>query len=234
MPLLYSTKVERLSAEMRVMTSGKSNHSNGGKTNMRETEVDGTWITIVRQHPERSVPDRAHEFLAAGYVAHVGFEQDGRPYVIPMLYQYSAQQPDRLYLHGGLPSRMLQQLASGIPVCATVTELDGLVYSRDAKYHSANYRCVMCFGRARLMEDAEEKRGLFEEMTLRYFPGRTAGQDYTTAPKSHLDGTSVVEIVIEEITAKMREGGPKGPNDGAEDAAGTRGVVELRTPPGKE
>ena len=92
---------------------------------MRETEVDGTWITIVRQHPERSVPDRAHEFLAAGYVAHVGFEQDGRPYVIPMLYQYSAQQPDRLYLHGGLPSRMLQQLASGIPVCATVTELDG-------------------------------------------------------------------------------------------------------------
>jgi nitroimidazol reductase NimA-like FMN-containing flavoprotein (pyridoxamine 5'-phosphate oxidase superfamily) len=193
----------------------------------------GTWVTTVRQHPERSVPDRAHEFLAEGYVAHVGFEHDGRPYVIPMLYQYSTAQPDRLYLHGGLPSRILQQLASGIPVCATVTELDGLVYSRDAKYHSANYRCVMCFGRGRLIEDAEEKRVLFEEMTLRYFPGRTAGHDYTAAPKSHLDGTTVVEIVIEEITAKMREGGPLGPRDRVEDAPGTRGVVELHNPTAK-
>jgi nitroimidazol reductase NimA-like FMN-containing flavoprotein (pyridoxamine 5'-phosphate oxidase superfamily) len=201
---------------------------------MSDTATDGAWVTTIRQHPERGVPDRAHEFLAEGYVAHVGFEHDGRPYVIPMLYQYSAERPDRLYLHGGLLSRMLQQLASGIPVCATVTELDGLVYSRDAKYHSANYRCVMCFGRGRLIEDAEEKRFMFEQMTLRYFPGRTAGQDYTAAPKAHLDGTTVVEIVIEEITAKMREGGPKGPNDGAEDAAGTRGVVELRTSLGAE
>jgi hypothetical protein len=147
-----------------------------------------------------------------------------------MLYQYSAERPDRLYLHSGLPSRTLRQLASGVPVCATVTELDGLVYSRDAKYHSANYRCVMCFGRGRLIEDAEEKRVIFEEMTLRYFPGRTAGKDYTAAPKAHLDGTAMVEIVIEEITAKMRQGGPKGPQDGIEDAPGTRGVVELRRP----
>lgn len=196
---------------------------------MSDTAADNNWTTTIRQHPERAVPDRAEEFLTEGYVAHVGFEQDGRPYVIPMLYQYSADRPDRLYLHSGLPSRTLRQLASGVPVCATVTELDGLVYSRDAKYHSANYRCVMCFGRGRLIEDDEEKRVIFEEMTLRYFPGRTAGKDYTAAPKAHLDGTAVVEIVIEEITAKMREGGPKGPQDGIEDAPGTRGVVALRT-----
>jgi len=109
------------------------------------------WITKLRQHPERAVPDSAHEFLAQGYVAHVGFEQDGRPYVIPMLYHYAADRPDRLYLHGGVSSRALEHLASGVPVCATVTRLDGLVYSRDAKYHSANYRSVMCFGRGRLM-----------------------------------------------------------------------------------
>jgi nitroimidazol reductase NimA-like FMN-containing flavoprotein (pyridoxamine 5'-phosphate oxidase superfamily) len=194
---------------------------------MSDTAVDNTWTTKIRQHPERAVPERAQEFLAEGYVAHVGFEHDGRPYVVPMLYHYSAGQPDRLYLHGGLASRMLRQLASGIPVCATVTALDGLVYSRDAKYHSANYRCVMCFGRGRLIEDDEEKRSIFEEMTLRYFPGRTAGQDYTAAPKAHLAGTAVVEIVIEEITAKMREGGPLGPQDKMEDAPGTCGVVEL-------
>ena len=169
-----------------------------------------SWITKIGQHPERSVPERAQEFLAQGYVAHVGFERDGRPYVIPMLYHYDADRPDRLYLHGGMSNRTLKHLASGVPVCVTVTQLDGLVYSRDAKYHSANYRCVMCFGRGRLLEDGAEKRAMFEAMTLRYFPGRIAGRDYTTAPDAHLATTAVIEMQIEEMSAKMREGGPKG------------------------
>src|SRR3974390_1381528 len=139
-------------------------------------EASTTWSTDVRQHPERKVPERWQEFLAQGMVAHIGFEQDGLPYVIPTLYQYSLEQPDRIYLHGGLSSRMLERLAAGIPVCITVTELDGLVYSRDAKYHSANYRSVMCFGRGRIFEDEQEKRVMFEAMTSRYFPGRTAGR----------------------------------------------------------
>jgi hypothetical protein len=194
---------------------------------MSDLAVGGIWETTVRQHPERSTHERAQEFLAQGQVAHVGFEQDGKPYVIPTLYQYSSTQPDRLYLHGGLSSRMLQQLATGVPVCVTVTQLDGLVYSRDAKYHSANYRCVMCFGHGRILEDEDQKRLLFEDMTTRYFPGRTAGRDYTPAPTAHLKGTAVVEVTIEEISAKMREGGPKGPQDALADAPGSCGVVEL-------
>lgn len=190
-------------------------------------DYENVWTTKVRQHPERAVPDRAQEFLASGTVAHVGFAYEGRPYVIPTLYEYSSERPDRLYIHGGPASRMLDALAAGIPVCATITQIDGLVYSRDAKYHSANYRSVMCFGRGRLLEDEEEKRRIFEEMTLRYFPGRTAGRDYIPAPPAHLRSTTVIEIVIEEMTAKMREGGPRGPNDENDDALGTRGVVEL-------
>jgi hypothetical protein len=190
-------------------------------------ENTNNWNTTVRQHPERAVPRRAQEFLAQGQVAHVGFEQDSRPYVIPMLYHYSPEQPDRLYLHSGPASRTLQRLASGIPVCVTVTQLDGLVYSRDAKYHSANYRCVMCFGRGHVFEDEQEKRAMFEEMTQRYFPGRTAGRDYTPAPSSHLTSTAVVEVMIEKISAKMREGGPKGPHDAEENAIGTCGVADV-------
>ena len=190
-------------------------------------EQEGSWTTVVRQHPERAVPQRAQEFLAQGHVAHIGFEHDGRTYVIPTLYHYSPDRPDRIYLHGGLSSRMLQQLAGGIPVCVTVTQLDGLVYSRDAKYHSANYRCVMCFGRGRIFEDEEAKRVMFEAMTQRYFPGRTAGRDYTAAPSSHLATTAVVEVIIEEISAKMREGGPKGPQDADDNAPGTCGVADI-------
>jgi len=195
---------------------------------MSDTAKNSPWVTAVRQHPERAVPERAQEFLAQGYVAHVGFEQDGRPYVIPMLYHYATDHPDRLYLHGGVSSRVLKQLASGAPVCVTVTQLDGLVYSRDAKYHSANYRCVMCFGRGRVLEDEQQKRSMFESMTSRYIPGRTAGRDYTTASAAQLATTTVIEVLIDELTAKMREGSPKGPNDDADDAFGTRGIIDLR------
>jgi len=190
--------------------------------------VEKGWATQIHQHAERSVPQRAAEFLAQGRVAHIGFEQDGRPYVIPMLYHYSADRPDRLYVHGGLSSRLIQHLSSGVPLCATVTEVDGLVYSRDARYHSANYRCVMCFGHARQVEDDGLKQSIFQAMTLRYFPGRTAGVDYQAAPKAHLDATPVLEIVIEQVSAKMREGGPKGPHDNEQDGLGTFGVAEFR------
>lgn len=190
-------------------------------------EVTTTWTTKVNQHPERAVPQRAQEFLLQGKVAHIGFMQDGLPYVVPTLYHYSPDQPDRIYLHGGLSSRMLEELAEAIPVCVTVTELDGLVYSRDAKYHSANYRCVMCFGRGRIFEDEDAKRVMFEAMTVRYFPGRTAGVDYIPAPSSHLTSTAVVEVVIEQTSAKMREGGPKGPHDSDANALGTCGVADV-------
>jgi len=190
-------------------------------------ETATNWTTTVHQHPERGVPQRWQEFLAFGRVAHIGFVQEGMPYVVPTLYHYSEDQPDRLYLHGGLSSRMLEELAKGIPVCVTVTELDGLVYSRDAKYHSANYRCVMCFGYGRIFEDEEGKRAMFEKMTLRYFPGRTAGHDYTPAPSSHLTSTAVVEVIIEQTSAKMREGGPKGPQDAEPNAPGTCGVTQV-------
>jgi len=190
-------------------------------------EPTATWTTSVQQHPERTAPERWQQFLSQGMVAHIGFQQDGLPYVIPMLYHYSPEHPDRIFLHGGMSSRMLQTISEGIPICVTVTELDGLVYSRDAKYHSANYRSVMCFGRGRLFEDEAAKRVMFEAMTQRYFPGRTAGRDYTPAPPSHLNSTAVVEVIIEQSSAKMREGGPKGPQDANSNAPGTCGVMDV-------
>jgi nitroimidazol reductase NimA-like FMN-containing flavoprotein (pyridoxamine 5'-phosphate oxidase superfamily) len=113
-----------------------------------------------------------------------------------------------------------------MPVCVTVTQLDGLVYSRDARYHSANYRCVMCFGHRRSFDDEQEKCVMFEAMTSRYFPGPTAGRDYTPVPSPHLASTAVVEVVIEDIRAR-RARGPGGPQDARDDTPGTCGMADV-------
>jgi nitroimidazol reductase NimA-like FMN-containing flavoprotein (pyridoxamine 5'-phosphate oxidase superfamily) len=187
------------------------------------TSVNAT----IRQHPERAATAEAGDFLAAGTVAHVGFQVDGQPYVIPFSYQYDSSAPDRLYLHGGHSSHTLRALAGGARVCVTVTMVDGLVYSRTALNHSMNYRSVVCFGHARPVEDQAAKQAVFARMIERYFPGRTSGEHYAAATEAQLRATALLEVTIESMTAKARRGGPTGPLDGDTGALGTCGVVPV-------
>ena len=184
--------------------------------------------TRIRNHPERAVPGEAAAILSEGMVAHVGFVQDGQPFVIPFSYHYDPSKPDRMYLHGGAKGRALKHLVDGAPVCVTVTLLDGLVYSRKAMSHSMNYRSVVLLGKAGAITDESEKFELFDRMVQRYFPDRSIDRDYTGPLPADLGITAVVEVRIEEWNAKVRRGGPAGPDDDKPGAPGTAGVVQLR------
>jgi nitroimidazol reductase NimA-like FMN-containing flavoprotein (pyridoxamine 5'-phosphate oxidase superfamily) len=183
--------------------------------------------TKIRTHPERSLVEEAPAILAEGLVAEVGFVVDGQPFVIPMTYHYDSDTPRQLYLHGAHVSRLVQYLASGGPVCVTVTLLDGLVYSRTALYHSVNYRSVVCFCRTGATPDSAAQERLLEGMIARYFAGRTAGRDYEPIPAEHLEATGFIALTIEDWSAKVRRGGPKGPRDADENALGTAGVRAI-------
>ena len=184
--------------------------------------------TQIKNHPERAVPEEASEILNSGMVAHVGFIEEGLPYVIPLTYHYDGQSPDRLYLHGSIRSRAMEVLGSGAPVCVTVTLADGLVYSRKAMNHSMNYRSVVLFGTAREVTDPDKKFELFDQMVQRYFPDRLPERDYNPPPASDLGVTSLVEVQIEEWSAKARRGGPTGPDDDKPDALGSAGFTIFR------
>jgi len=181
----------------------------------------------LRVHAERAVPEEAAAILAAGLVVQVGFAIDGQPFVIPMAYHFDPAQPELIYLHGATHSRLMRQLASGAPVCLSVTLVDGLVYSRTALFHSVNYRSAVCFGRLAPEPPREARRTLLQAMVARYFPGRVAGVDYDPIPDDHLDPTAFVALRLEEWSAKARRGGPNGPRDRDPSAPGTAGVVAL-------
>ena len=184
--------------------------------------------TRIRNHPERAVPEETEEILSHGMVAHLGFIQDGIPFVIPFSYHYDANTPDLIYLHGSVRSRALKHMASGAPVCITVTLTDGLVYSRKAMNHSMNYRCATVFGVAREITDEIEKFDLFDKMVQRYFPGRAVGHDYNAPASGDLGATALVEVKIAEWNAKARRGNPTGPDDDNLDALGSAGVIDFR------
>jgi uncharacterized protein len=157
---------------------------------------------LVRE-AERAVYDReaAYRILDEGFLCHVGFVADGQPFVIPTSY---GRKDASLYVHGSAASRMLRQLKESVPVCVTVTLLDGLVLARSIFNHSMNYRSVVVLGKATLVDDPEEKLAALRLLSEHIIPGRWA--DSRQPNERELKATSVLRVPIEEFSAKVRVG----------------------------
>lgn len=161
--------------------------------------------TRVVREPDRAVYDREviYRILDEGFLCHVGFVVDGQPFVIPTSY---GRKDANLYIHGSAASRMLRQMKDGLPVCVTVTLLDGLVLARSVFNHSMNYRSVVILGKATLVDDPAEKLAALRVLAEHIIPGRW--DDARQPNERELKATSVLGVPIDEFSAKVRTGPP--------------------------
>ena len=159
---------------------------------------------LVRE-ADRAVYDRetVYRILDEAFLCHVGFVVDGQPFVIPTSY---GRRDASLYIHGSAASRMLRQMKESIPVCITVTLLDGLVLARSVFNHSMNYRSVVILGKATLVDDPTEKLEALRLLSEHILPGRW--DDSRQPNERELKATSVLRVPIEEFSAKVRTGPP--------------------------
>ena len=158
---------------------------------------------VKRLHDRGSYDHKTvHALLDAAAVCHVSYVIDGQPYCTPTLFW---REGTRLYWHGSSASRMLRNLSEGEPACLTVTHLDSLVLARCGFNHSADYRSVMAFGHARLLDDPVEKERALVMMVDRCFPQRTSRLRAST--QLEIKATSVVYMDIEKASAKIRARG---------------------------
>jgi uncharacterized protein len=169
---------------------------------MSQSQAPTPRTRVVRE-AHRGVYDRetVYQILDEGFLCHVGFVADGQPFVIPTSY---GRKDASLYIHGSAASRMLRQMKDGVPVCVTVTLLDGLVLARSVFNHSMNYRSVMVLGKATPVEDPEEKLEALRLLSEHIIPGRWA--DARQPNERELKQTSVLKLPIEEFSAKVRTG----------------------------
>jgi len=197
--------------------------------------------TRVVREADRAVYDRetVYRILDEGFLCHAGFVVDGQPFVIPTSY---GRKDASLHIHGSAASRMLRQIKDGVPICITVTLLEGLVLARSIFNHSMNYRSVVVLGKATLVDDPEEKLAALRILSEHILPGRWADSRQPT--ERELKATSVLRVPIEEFSAKVRQGPAI---DDEEDysfptwagvvplemVAGTP-IDDARLPPGKE
>jgi hypothetical protein len=195
---------------------------------MSEIQNPTTRTRVVRE-ADRAVYDReeANRILDEGFLCHVGFVADGHPFVIPTSY---GRKDASLYIHGSAASRMLRNLKEGVPVCVTVTLLEGLVLARSLFNHSMNYRSVVILGKATLVDDPAEKLEALRTLSEHILPGRW--DDSRQPNERELKATSVLRVPIEEFSAKVRLGPPI---DDAEDLAFPTwaGVIPLEMKAGE-
>ena len=175
------------------------------KAPMQERPQAPTSRTRVRRHPERAAYDRAalEAILDEGLIAHVGLVDDGSPVVIPTMY---VRDGERLYLHGSRAARWIRLAIGGAELCVAVTLLDGLVLARSAFHHSMNYRSVIIYGHAALVEDRDEQ--LHANARLVDHVVRERSHDVRAPHQKELDATAILSMNIAEASVKTRTGGP--------------------------
>jgi nitroimidazol reductase NimA-like FMN-containing flavoprotein (pyridoxamine 5'-phosphate oxidase superfamily) len=191
-------------------------------------EAAAAWPKTIRNKVKR-YPDRGsyeqpdiYRILDAALLCHVAYSIDGQPYCTPTSFW---RESDRLFWHGSSASRMLRSLAKGVPACLAVCHVDGLVLARSAFHHSINYRSVMAFGTAQLVEDPAEKARALRAFVSRYFPGRY--EAIKQPDPQEVKATKIITMRIEEASAKTRSGPPR--DDEADYALPIwAGVVPIR------
>jgi nitroimidazol reductase NimA-like FMN-containing flavoprotein (pyridoxamine 5'-phosphate oxidase superfamily) len=185
--------------------------------------------TQLKRLPERGSKDfdLACSIIDEARICHVGITLEKQPYVIPMALGRNGRE---LLLHGSVVSRLVNSLAEGLPCCVTVTHLDGLVLARSAFHSSMNYRSVMVFGKAKLVNDPEEKRKGLDALVEHLAPGRLA--ELRTSTRKELNATSLLSLPMETFSIKTRSGPP---SDAASDLSAPvwAGVIPLELKSGK-
>jgi len=169
------------------------------------SEYDKTTVNRVRRVPERGQYDQEtiNNIVDDAMICHVGFVQEGRPFVIPTLH---VRRNNEILLHGATTSRLIQHVQAGHEVCLTMTHVDGIVLARSVFHHSINYRSAVLFGRGYLIEGDEATMNALEQFTERLMPGRWA--DARQPSLKELKATAVVAVPIDMASAKVRSGPP--------------------------
>jgi len=178
----------------------------------RRTQAPSERVRVRRVHDKAAYDrDAVKAILDEALVAHVGFAHEGQPFVIPTLH---ARIGDEVCVHGSSASRTLRTVGGSVPVCITVTLLDGIVFARSMFEMSVNYRSVVLLGDARAITEPGEKLEALRAFSEQVLPGRW---DEARRPtRQELKATAILALPLDEASAKISTGGP---DDGESDDA---------------
>jgi uncharacterized protein len=180
----------------------------------------------INRHRERARYERADLDAVLDAEHHVGTLStvaDGRPWVVPMLYGRAG---DRILMHGSIGAGALRQVAAGAPAALCVAHIDGWVYGHTLFDSSANYRSAVVHGELIALsgDEAVEALTLISEC---FTPGRSAEVPFHTKKQVAATTALAMDIVEGRWTVKVRDAGPREPDEGESDPRLWTGILPI-------
>lgn len=161
--------------------------------------------TRLRRLPKRACYDVAvvNAIIDEAMICHLATTLDGQTLQQPTIHWRHGNQ---LYVHGSSKNGLFKALLAGSEACIGISLVDGIVFARSAFHHSLNFRSVVIYSHARLVEDADEKAHALDLLLEKFRPGRS--REARAANEIELKATSVLAFELDELSAKIRTGGP--------------------------
>lgn len=134
------------------------------------------------------------EILRQETIGWLGLSGDGGPYVVPLNYAYV---DGRILFHCALEGAKLDCIRANPEVCLSVGRQAG-----EVRRHAGGGVChvdsdsVICFGRARILEDITERTAALNAFQRAFDP------QAAPIPEPRVRGCCAVEIVIREMTGR--------------------------------
>ena len=118
---------------------------------------------------------------------------DGYPYGVPLSYVYA---DGKLFFHSAKAGHKIDAINKNGKAAFCVIAQDQVVPEKYTTY----FRSVIVFGKARILEDAAEKRASIELLAEKYMPELEAGR--MQAIDREFERLCMIELTVEEITGK--------------------------------
>lgn len=117
---------------------------------------------------------------------------DGYPYAVPVSYVYA---DGKIYFHTAVKGHKVDAIMSNGKVSFCVVELDEVKPAEFTTY----FRSVIAFGKARILENLDEKQFALRLLANKYSHGEAGMEAEISKGFSHL---LMVEITVEHLTGK--------------------------------
>jgi nitroimidazol reductase NimA-like FMN-containing flavoprotein (pyridoxamine 5'-phosphate oxidase superfamily) len=130
------------------------------------------------------------------------------PYAKPSLFVYHPKSHS-IYFHGADEGRTPDTIQANPNVCFTIAEMGRLLPAKSARAFSVEYKSVIVFGKAQIVEDEGEMLDGLGLLMTKYFPNHKAGEHYSKLTSDELPGTRVYRIDIQGWSGKQKQVEPE-------------------------
>lgn len=140
-------------------------------------------------------------FLHTARVGHIASARGRQPFINPTTFWFD-ETNHQIIFHSNITGRIRSNIESNPRVCFETSELGNMLPSNVALEFSLQYRSVIVFGVARLVNEPDEARRVLYGLIHKYFPAMTAGREFREITDKELKRTSVYAIEIAEWSGK--------------------------------